>query len=70
MRFSKFVASTAGRPVRAIAGVALMVVGGLLGGGWWAFAAAGLVPLAGASDICLFTVLFGEQLSGRVVRAS
>lgn len=71
MEFSKFMASTAGRSVRVIAGVALIVVGGLLGGGWWALAIVGLVPLAaGALDICLFNALFGQPLSGKAVRAS
>jgi len=70
MGFSKFMASTAGRAVRVIAGVALIVVGGILGGGWWALAVVGLVPLAaGAFDICLFNVLFGQRLSGKAVRA-
>jgi hypothetical protein len=70
MGFSKFMASTAGRPIRVLAGVALIVVGGILGGGWWALAVVGLVPLAaGALDICLFNVLFGQPLSGKVVRA-
>ncbi len=71
MGFSKFMASTGGRAVRAIVGVALIVVGGLLGGGWWALAVVGLVPFAaGALDICLFNVLFGQPLSGKAVRAS
>ena len=71
MGFSKFMASTTGRAVRVIAGLALIVVGGLLGGGWWALAVVGLVPLAaGALDICLFNALFGKPLSGKVVRAS
>jgi len=71
MGFSKFMASTTGRAVRVIAGLALIVVGGLLGGGWWALAIVGLVPLAaGALDICLFNALFGQPLSGKVVRAS
>ena len=71
MGFSKFMASTAGRAVRIIAGVALIVLGALLGGGWWALAVVGLVPLAaGALDICLFNALFGKPLSGKVVRAS
>ncbi len=71
MGFSKFMASTTGRAVRVIAGLALIVVGGLLGGGWWALAIVGLVPFAaGALDICLFNVLFGQPLSGKVVRAS
>ena len=71
MGFSKFMASTTGRAVRVIAGLALIVVGGLLGGGWWALAIVGLVPFAaGALDICLFNVLFRQPLSGKVVRAS
>ena len=70
MGFSKFMASTAGRAVRVVAGVALIVVGGLLGGGWWALAVVGLVPLAaGALDICLFNVLVGQPLRGAAVRA-
>ena len=71
MGLSKFMASTTGRVVRVIAGVALIVVGGLLGGGWWALAVVGLVPLAaGVLDVCLFNVLFGQPLSGKAVRAS
>ena len=71
MRFPEFMASTAGRAVRITAGQALIVVGGTLGGGWWALTAIGLVPLAiGVLDSCLFNFLFGHPLSGRVVRAS
>jgi hypothetical protein len=71
MAFSKFMASTAGRSVRVLAGVALIVVGGVLGGGWWVLAVVGLVPLAaGVLDICLFNVLFGQPLTGKAVRAS
>jgi len=70
MGFSRFMASTAGRVLRVSAGVALIVVGGLLGGGWWALAVVGLVPLAaGALDVCLFNVLFGQPLKGAAVRA-
>jgi hypothetical protein len=51
--------------------VALIGVSGLLGGGWRALAAVGLVPLAaGALDVCLFNVLIGQPLSGKAVRAS
>ncbi len=70
MGFSKFMASTVGRALRVIAGVALIVIGGLLGGGWWALGVVGLVPLAaGALDTCLINVLFGQPLSGKAVRA-
>jgi hypothetical protein len=69
MRFPKFMASTAGRAVRVIAGLAKIVVGGTFGGGWWALAAA--APLAaGALDIYLSNVLLGQPLSSRVVRGS
>ena len=37
MGLPKFMASTAGRAVRVIAGIALIGVGALLGGGWWAW---------------------------------
>ena len=71
MGFPKFMASTTGRAVRVVVGVALIVAGGLLGGGWWALAIVGMVPLAaGTLDVCLFNVLFGQPLSGKVVRAS
>jgi hypothetical protein len=71
MEFSKFMASTTGRAVRVIVGGAPIVAGGLLGGGWWALAIVGLVPFAaGALDLCLFNVLFGQPLRGKVVRAS
>jgi len=70
MGFSKFMASSVGRTVRVTAGVALIVVGGLVGGGWWTLAVVGLVPfVAGASDVCLFNVLFGQPLRGKAVRA-
>ena len=71
MAFSKFMPSSAGRAIRIIAGLALIVIGGVLGGGWWALAVVGLIPLAaGALDICLFNVLFRQPLSGKAVRAS
>ncbi len=71
MGFSRFMASNTGRAVRVIAGVALIVIGGLLGGGWWALAVVGLVSLAaGALDICMFNALFGHPLNGKAARAS
>ena len=70
MAFSKFIASRTGRAIRMIAGLALIVVGGILGGGWWVLAVVGLFPLAaGAFDICLFNVLFHKPLSGKAIRA-
>jgi hypothetical protein len=69
MGFARFMSSTAGRAIRVIAGIALIVIGGLLGGGWWALAVVGLVPLAaGVLDFCLFAPLFGQPLSGKAIR--
>ena len=50
MGFSKFMASTAGRAAQVIAGVALIVVGGLLSGGWWALAVVGRIPIDGSIE--------------------
>ena len=51
-------ASTTGQAARVVVGIALIVVGGLLGRGWWALAIVGLVPLAASTlDVCLFNVL-------------
>ena len=70
MAFSKIMASTTGRAIRIIAGLALIVIGGILGGGWWALAVVGLIPLgAGALDVCLFNALVHKPLSGKAVRA-
>ena len=70
--FGQFMSSRTGRIARIVAGVAL-VAGGLvvitatLG---IVVAAVGLVPLvAGASDVCVFSALFGGPLRGAGVRA-
>jgi hypothetical protein len=60
----------AGRVTRAIAGVALVVVGAVLGGGWLVVALFGLVFIAvGVFDVCLLAPLFKQPLSGKAVRA-
>jgi hypothetical protein len=70
MGFIGFMAGTAGRIVRAAAGIALIVAGAVLGGGWWALAVVGLVPLAAAAfDVCLFAPLAHQPLGGRALRA-
>jgi hypothetical protein len=69
MRFAKLMASGAGRGLRAVAGIALIVVGAVLGGAWWALGAVGLVFVAvGVFDVCLLAPLFGQPLSGKEVR--
>jgi hypothetical protein len=71
--FVKFMASTTGRLVRIVAGLAL-IAWGLLGLGGTTgviVAVIGAVPLlAGALDFCIFAPLFGEPLSGPKIRAA
>jgi hypothetical protein len=68
--FFAFMASTAGRITRIVAGVVLIVLGVLLGGGWWALAVVGLVPLAaGIGDVCVFAPLFHRPFNGARLRA-
>ena len=70
--FVKFMASTTGRIVRIVAGLALIGWGllGLGGTTGLIMAIVGLVPLAaGLFDFCVFAPLFGNPLSGRKIRA-
>ena len=67
----RFLASSAGRLVRAIAGLALIVVGLAVVGGLvgWILAIVGLVPLvAGVFDWCVFAPLFGLPFTGPRLR--
>ncbi len=66
-----FLGSTAGRIVRAAAGIILIVVGLVLirGVGGWIVAVIGLVPLAaGVFDFCVFAPLFGLPFMGQKLR--
>ena len=66
-----WMASSAGRVVRIIAGIALVVWGliGLGGPTGLIIALIGAVPLlAGLSDFCVFAPLFGNPLSGQKIR--
>ena len=70
--FVKFMASTTGRIVRVIAGLALILWGvlGLGGTTGIILAVVGAVPfLAGVFDFCVFAPLFGNPLSGKKIRA-
>jgi hypothetical protein len=67
----RFLASSAGRVVRGLAGVALIVVGlWVVHGAWgWILAVIGLVPLvAGVTDRCVFAPLFGLPFGGNELR--
>ena len=68
----KFMASTTGRIVRIIAGLALILWGlmGLGGTVGIIVAVVGAVPLlAGIFDFCIFAPLFGAPLSGPKIRS-
>ena len=67
-----FLASTPGRIVRVVAGIALIAWGlmGLGGATGIIVAIIGAVPLvAGLFDFCVFAPLFGAPLSGPKIRA-
>ena len=67
MAFTNFMSSTAGRALRIIAGLALIVIGlaGIGGTGGIVLAVVGLVPLgAGVANVCLFGPLLGSDLHG------
>lgn len=70
--FISFMASTAGRVLRAVVGLVLAYVGwGTMSGvGGTIVALIGLVMIAaGVFDFCLFAPLFGNPLSGKKIRA-
>ncbi len=71
MGFIPFMASTAGRVVRFLAGAVLILVGLELvrGAGGIILAIIGLVPLlAGTFDFCVLAPLFKLPFSGRQIR--
>jgi hypothetical protein len=68
----KFLASTTGRILRVVAGIALVAWGllGLGGAAGITVAVIGAVPLlAGLFDVCVFAPLFGNPFSGPKIRA-
>ena len=70
--FVSFMASAAGRIVRIVVGLLLIVWGwfGLGGTTGIIVAVIGLLPLiAGVFDFCIFAPLFGNPLSGAKIRA-
>lgn len=70
--FARFIVSPAGRVLRVVAGVAIIVAGLLLVGGTSGYlvAAVGVVPLlAGLTDSCVLGPVFGAPLRGTEVRS-
>lgn len=70
MTVMDFLGSQGGRIARAVMGLVMVGLGVALGGGWWALAVVGLVPLiAAVLDVCLFAPLVGRPFAGRAFRA-
>ncbi len=72
MAFIGFMASSAGRFTRVVAGLALIGIGlvALHGAGGVALAVVGAIPLAaGVFDFCLFAPLFRLPFLGPAIRA-
>ncbi len=70
MGFARFMASPAGRLIRVVAGIVLIVVGLLVVKGTVGIvlAVVGLLPLvAGVANLCLFAPLFGGPFLGSKV---
>jgi Inner membrane protein YgaP-like, transmembrane domain len=69
--FAKFMASPAGRIIRIVAGIVLVILGYFMHSvGGAILAVVGLVPLlAGLFDFCVFAPLFGAPMSGPKIRA-
>ena len=74
MGFANFMSSSAGRGLRVLAGMALILIGLLLVEGSWGIvlAVVGLVPfLAGIFDVCVIgKLLLGTPFKGAEVRAT
>jgi len=61
----KWMSTNAGRASRIVAGLALIVVGMAVGGGWIALGVVGLVPtVAGVMGVCFIAPLVGQPLKG------
>lgn len=66
MSFITFMTRSAGRPIRIIAGAAIIAAGITIGAAAGIIIAViGMVPLAARlADVCLFAPLFGADLMG------
>jgi len=71
MGFARFMATPAGRIGRIVAGIALIIIGLIIGGtAGWIIAIVGLVPLgAGALDVCILAPILKAPFRGRDVRS-
>lgn len=68
MHLVMFLSSRTGRLLRIVLGLAFVIVGLLIGGGWFALAVVGLLPLfAGLADVCVLSPLVGQPFRHREV---
>jgi len=70
--FVKFMATTNGRILRIVVGIALIIVGFLVNPNWvgYILIVIGLIPLvAGILDLCFLAPLFGAPIQGAKIRA-
>jgi uncharacterized membrane protein len=73
MAFAKFMSSTAGRLIRIIAGVALILIGAFMVAppAGYVVAVIGILPiLAGGLNFCLIAPIIGASFWGREIRQS
>ena len=68
MGFIKFMSSTAGRVLRTLVGLVVLVVG-IVGNNIWLDLLGVFFIAVGVIDICVFAPLFKLPLSGKKVRA-
>jgi len=62
---TEWMSTSTGRATRVVAGLALIIVGLVAGGGWLTLSIVGVVPLvAGLSNVCLLAPLAGRPLKG------
>lgn len=68
MGFIKFMSSTAGRVLRALVGVVVLILG-MTGGNVWLDLLGVFFIAVGVFDVCVFAPLFKLPLSGKATRA-
>jgi hypothetical protein len=71
MGFARFMSSLAGRIIRILAGIVLIIVGLAVvhGTGGIILAIVGLIPLlAGMANVCVFAPLFGGPFSAKDIK--
>lgn len=63
MNIIDWLGSSTGRVARVVAGIVLIIIGFVGGGGWITLSIIGVIPLvAGMANVCLLAPLFGRSL--------